>query len=255
MTFDDTHKQYSRLEAMRVAKEQASIREKAADYVRDGKQIPDELVLKYNKALRSKLCVGSGSPRVAEATAAPAAATTQPPPVPAAPVASAKGASLTTSAAVEPSAPLFALISHRGISLNGLPYAQSPVSYAPPSAGSSISRSWSGTAFAQQQVSSSAMVFASSVTGHAVPSVTVTTAPRLNAAPVTTSTVGTVAGLSLGQAVQPQAILSGKPLVSAKRSVQPQAAPMPMSPSPPARPVATSRSLLPGGPRPTCLTL
>lgn len=55
MTFDDKHKQYSRLEAMKVAKEQASIREEAADYTLDGKQVPDDLVRRYNKVLRTKV--------------------------------------------------------------------------------------------------------------------------------------------------------------------------------------------------------
>lgn len=55
MTFDDRHKQYSRLEAMKVAKEQACIREQAADCLLDGKQVPDDLVRRYNKALRSKI--------------------------------------------------------------------------------------------------------------------------------------------------------------------------------------------------------
>ncbi|CAL1162365.1 unnamed protein product, partial [Cladocopium goreaui] len=55
MTFDDKHKQYSRLEAMKVAKEQASIREQAADYTLDGKKVPDELVRRYNQALRTKV--------------------------------------------------------------------------------------------------------------------------------------------------------------------------------------------------------
>lgn len=40
---------------MKVAKEQASIREEAADYALDGKQVPDTLVRRYNKALRSKI--------------------------------------------------------------------------------------------------------------------------------------------------------------------------------------------------------
>jgi hypothetical protein len=54
MTFDDTNKKYSRLEAMRVAKEQAKIREQAADYIKDGREVPEELVKKYNKALQRK---------------------------------------------------------------------------------------------------------------------------------------------------------------------------------------------------------
>lgn len=55
MTFDDGHQKYSRLEAMRVAKEQASIREKAADYTRDGQQVPEDLVKKYNRTIQQKL--------------------------------------------------------------------------------------------------------------------------------------------------------------------------------------------------------
>lgn len=58
MTFDDVHKNYTRLEAMKVAKEQASIREKAADYTREGRQVPEDLVKKYNKTLRQKLRSG-----------------------------------------------------------------------------------------------------------------------------------------------------------------------------------------------------
>jgi hypothetical protein len=60
MTFDDTHKKYSRLEAMRVAKEQAKIREQAADYIKEGREVPDDLVKKYNKALRNKVRPGKG---------------------------------------------------------------------------------------------------------------------------------------------------------------------------------------------------
>lgn len=55
MTFDDSEGNYTRLEAMKVAKEQASIREQAADYAREGLQAPDDLVKKYNKNLRNKL--------------------------------------------------------------------------------------------------------------------------------------------------------------------------------------------------------
>lgn len=60
MTFDDTHKKYSRLEAMRVAKEQAKIREQAADYIKEGREVPDDLVNKYKKALRNKVRAGKG---------------------------------------------------------------------------------------------------------------------------------------------------------------------------------------------------
>ena len=38
MSFNDTHKVYSRLEAMKVAKEQANMRERAAEYIKDGRE-------------------------------------------------------------------------------------------------------------------------------------------------------------------------------------------------------------------------
>ncbi|CAE8681794.1 unnamed protein product [Polarella glacialis] len=93
ITFDDKDKQYTRLEAMKVAKEQASLREKAADLVREGKQVPDDLVEKYNKLLSQKLRhprstededlpTGVGQPQKQVAPAAPEvakhAATTTP---------------------------------------------------------------------------------------------------------------------------------------------------------------------------------
>jgi len=170
MTFDDTHKQYSRLEAMRVAKEQASIREKAADYVRDGKQVPDELVRKYNKALRSKLRTGRVSngdaspekPAQQEEASTPSTpyiersirkeastkTSSMVPPVVAAMPATQPGQSLSAAApTTETHVPLLALITHRGISLNGLP------SYAPPPMMPSIiTRSWSGTAMQQNSM-------------------------------------------------------------------------------------------------------
>uniref|UniRef100_A0A7S4PYU0 Uncharacterized protein n=1 Tax=Alexandrium monilatum TaxID=311494 RepID=A0A7S4PYU0_9DINO len=160
MTFDDTHKKYTRLEAMKVAKEQANLREKAADYTRDGKQVPDELVRKYNKALRQKLRHGraarADSPRaLPRERGEPAAGPAEPPGGPA----SGSGAAGAAAAAAAMSAapvqqqapqepicppPVAALMAHRGISLNGLP------SYLPPQTSASatlagISRSWSGT--------------------------------------------------------------------------------------------------------------
>lgn len=55
LSFNDTHKVYSRLEAMKVAKEQALVREKAATYVKDGRDVPHELFTKYKKNLKIKL--------------------------------------------------------------------------------------------------------------------------------------------------------------------------------------------------------
>lgn len=56
ISFNDTHKVYNRLEAMKVAKEQALVREKAAGYVKDGRDVPaDELMTKYKKTIQVKL--------------------------------------------------------------------------------------------------------------------------------------------------------------------------------------------------------
>jgi hypothetical protein len=56
LSFGDSHKAYTRLEAMKVAKEQALVREMAADYVKDGVEVPQrELMLKYKKVISQKL--------------------------------------------------------------------------------------------------------------------------------------------------------------------------------------------------------
>lgn len=52
MTFDDKHERYSRLEAMKVAKEQARLREKAASLSNEGK---GRLMEKYNRTLKQRL--------------------------------------------------------------------------------------------------------------------------------------------------------------------------------------------------------
>jgi len=59
MSFHDQHKVYTRLEAMKVAKEQAFTREKHADYIVDGREVPDDLMHKYKKTIQQKL----GQPR------------------------------------------------------------------------------------------------------------------------------------------------------------------------------------------------
>eukprot|EP00913_Durusdinium_trenchii_P007031 g6614.t1 len=51
ISFNDTHKVYNRLEAMKVAKEQALVREKAAGYVKDGREVPQDLMARYKKTL------------------------------------------------------------------------------------------------------------------------------------------------------------------------------------------------------------
>lgn len=55
MSFHDNHKVYTRLEAMKVAKEQAAFREKHADYIKDGVEVPDDLMMKYKKTVQQKL--------------------------------------------------------------------------------------------------------------------------------------------------------------------------------------------------------
>jgi len=58
MTFDDTNKAYTRLEAMKVAKEQAIVREKAAEYSQMGMMPPQDLRAQYEKTLNRKLNFG-----------------------------------------------------------------------------------------------------------------------------------------------------------------------------------------------------
>eukprot|EP00929_Paragymnodinium_shiwhaense_P080627 TRINITY_DN42061_c0_g2_i4.p2 TRINITY_DN42061_c0_g2~~TRINITY_DN42061_c0_g2_i4.p2 ORF type:complete len:421 (-),score=90.91 TRINITY_DN42061_c0_g2_i4:181-1443(-) len=72
MSFDDQHKMYSRLEAMRVAKEQAEVRERAADFVREGREVPRDLMTGYQKTVRqlvSSRKPGLDAARAAENTA------------------------------------------------------------------------------------------------------------------------------------------------------------------------------------------
>lgn len=56
MSFGDSKQVYTRLEAMKVAKEQAVIRETAADCVKEGKTYaPEDLMKKYRKTIEQKL--------------------------------------------------------------------------------------------------------------------------------------------------------------------------------------------------------
>lgn len=55
MSFGDQHKVYTRLEAMKVAKEQALVRETHADFLKEGKNAPNDLMDKYKKTLSQKL--------------------------------------------------------------------------------------------------------------------------------------------------------------------------------------------------------
>jgi len=70
LSFGDTNKVYSRLEAMKVAKEQALVREKAAEFSHAGMFVPqEELMAKYTKTLSQKL--GERRQRQPEAAPAP----------------------------------------------------------------------------------------------------------------------------------------------------------------------------------------
>lgn len=55
MTFEDTGDSYSRLDAMKVAKEQANFREQAAQYAHSGHSVPMDLWQKYEKTMDVKL--------------------------------------------------------------------------------------------------------------------------------------------------------------------------------------------------------
>lgn len=55
ISFGDEEKRYSRLDAMKVAKEQANFREKAATYLAEGQAVPLDLREKYEKTIDIKL--------------------------------------------------------------------------------------------------------------------------------------------------------------------------------------------------------
>lgn len=69
ISFGDEGNRYSRLDAMKVAKEQALFREKAANYVNEGQSVPADLRQKYEKALDVKLGKRQWRPHAAEPTA------------------------------------------------------------------------------------------------------------------------------------------------------------------------------------------
>jgi len=155
MTFDDKDAQYTRLQAMKVAKEQACIREQAAVRLKKGRGTDeDDLVKRYNKALSRKLPERRGfspSPAPHDAESSTSSDTTNPPdqdtpcetptqvitqeqrpPIPAAPasVADTKRVPIAEQARAFP---LVAFVTPRGISLNGVPASPSPSpSFVPP---------------------------------------------------------------------------------------------------------------------------
>lgn len=55
LSFKDDEDRYGRLDAMKVAKEQANFRERAAEYARAGQLVPPDLMEKYEKAMDIKL--------------------------------------------------------------------------------------------------------------------------------------------------------------------------------------------------------
>lgn len=81
MSFGDTNKVYSRLEAMKVAKEQALVREKAAEFSKVGMEVPQhELMSKYQKTISQKL--GERRQRAAPRDEAPQQQAESPMPAP-----------------------------------------------------------------------------------------------------------------------------------------------------------------------------
>lgn len=103
MSFNDSMKVYNRLEAMKVAKEQALFREKAAALTKEGIEVPqDELEEKYRKIIDMKLGHGRTKgirPRNDEPPPSPEPPATQPPsPQPAQPAAPAAPAPPAPSA-------------------------------------------------------------------------------------------------------------------------------------------------------------
>jgi len=90
ISFDDQDSRYSRLDAMKVAKEQAIFREKAAGYLKEGQFVPADLREKYEKTIDIKLGKRRWTPkpekREPEGPAwwpgAPASAATAPAPQP-----------------------------------------------------------------------------------------------------------------------------------------------------------------------------
>mmetsp|Transcript_155904 Transcript_155904/g.499841 ORF Transcript_155904/g.499841 Transcript_155904/m.499841 type:complete len:431 (+) Transcript_155904:76-1368(+) len=96
ISFNDTHKVYSRLEAMKVAKEQALCREKAAGYIKEGKEIPGDIITKYNKSLQVKLGMPRQQPQQRQMEERPPAA------APAATPAPAASPAVASAAAVQP---------------------------------------------------------------------------------------------------------------------------------------------------------
>jgi len=79
ISFGDEGNRYSRLDAMKVAKEQALYREKAASYLSEGQSVPSDLREKYEKTISNKLGNNSrwsakAQQGVPQATATPVAA-------------------------------------------------------------------------------------------------------------------------------------------------------------------------------------
>jgi len=92
LTFGDQQSVYSRLDAMKVAKAQAQFREKAAEHVHQGQEVPADLLSRYEKTLQQKLGGNKEKPRTRPPTGPPAG---QPPPGQPAPSAAPAGSAAT----------------------------------------------------------------------------------------------------------------------------------------------------------------
>lgn len=140
ISFNDTHKVYNRLEAMKVAKEQALFREKAANFVKEGQDVPQELMTKYKKTIQQKLGQGRRpqSPRRSREAAEGASAEPAPPAAPAPPVREARAAPpppppaapVATRTALAPSTPSRSLPAP-ATGLSGSPAPMQWPSYTP----------------------------------------------------------------------------------------------------------------------------
>jgi len=101
LSFGNDNRAYSRLEAMKVAKEQAAVREKAAEYAANGMEVPQhELMSKYSKTMAQKLGDQRQQRPRPQAEAPVAAPVSAPPTLPIPPV----DATPTASPGASPSA-------------------------------------------------------------------------------------------------------------------------------------------------------
>jgi hypothetical protein len=82
LSFGNMHKEVSRLEAMKIAKEQALVREMAAEYAKDGHAVPESALMeRYRKTIDKKLGNRGSRQTKPAPVAAPTAAAPAPEPI------------------------------------------------------------------------------------------------------------------------------------------------------------------------------